>query len=76
MPQLAQSARGHLAVVVRAGAQQEVDDALNLKDPRAQDIVRRLALEADVVIENFRPGVLEKWGLGYEQLARQQPRDS
>ena len=42
--------------------------ALNLKDPRAQEIARRLALEADVVVENYRPGVLEKWGLGYEQL--------
>lgn len=41
---------------------------LNLKDPRAQQIARSLALEADVVIENYRPGVLEKWGLGYEQL--------
>ncbi|CCN19789.1 CaiB/BaiF CoA transferase family protein [Bordetella bronchiseptica] len=42
--------------------------ALNLKDPRAQEIARRLALQADVVVENYRPGVLEKWGLGYEQL--------
>jgi len=41
---------------------------LNMKDPRAQDIARRLALDADIVIENYRPGVLEKWGLGYEQL--------
>lgn len=41
---------------------------LNLKDLRAQEIARRLALDADVVIENYRPGVLEKWGLGYEQL--------
>jgi formyl-CoA transferase len=41
---------------------------LNLKDARAQEIARRLALDADVVIENYRPGVLEKWGLGYEQL--------
>jgi formyl-CoA transferase len=41
---------------------------LNLKDPRAQAIAKRLALDADVVIENYRPGVLEKWGLGYEQL--------
>ena len=47
--------------------------ALNLKDPRAQDIARRLALEADVVIENYRPGVLEKWGLGYEQLRAGNP---
>ncbi len=41
---------------------------LNMKDERAQDIARRLALEADIVIENYRPGVLEKWNLGYEQL--------
>jgi formyl-CoA transferase len=41
---------------------------LNMKDERAQAIARRLALEADIVIENYRPGVLEKWNLGYEQL--------
>ncbi|ADP18306.1 CoA-transferase family III family protein 42 [Achromobacter xylosoxidans A8] len=42
--------------------------ALNLKDARAREIARKLALDADVVVENYRPGVLEKWGLGYEQL--------
>ena len=47
--------------------------ALNLKDARAQAIARTLALEADVVIENYRPGVLEKWGLGYEQLRAANP---
>jgi formyl-CoA transferase len=47
--------------------------ALNLKDPRARAIARRLAIEADVVIENYRPGVLEKWGLGYEQLRAENP---
>jgi formyl-CoA transferase len=46
---------------------------LNLKDARAQEIARRLALDADVVIENYRPGVLEKWGLGYAQLAALNP---
>jgi crotonobetainyl-CoA:carnitine CoA-transferase CaiB-like acyl-CoA transferase len=46
---------------------------LNLKDSRAQEIARRLALNADVVIENYRPGVLEKWGLGYEQLKALNP---
>jgi len=46
---------------------------LNLKDPRAQKIAARLALDADVVIENYRPGVLEKWGLGYEQLKTVNP---
>ncbi len=47
--------------------------ALNLKDPRAQAIAKALALDADVVIENYRPGVLEKWGLGYEQLRAANP---
>jgi formyl-CoA transferase len=47
--------------------------ALNLKNPRAQEIARTLALDADVVIENYRPGVLEKWGLGYEQLRAHNP---
>ncbi len=41
---------------------------LNMKDERGQEIARRLALDADIVIENYRPGVLEKWQLGYEQL--------
>ncbi len=42
--------------------------ALNLKDPEAQRIAQRLALDADIIVENYRPGMLEKWGLGYEQL--------
>ncbi len=40
---------------------------LNLKTDEGKQIVRRLAKEADVVIENFRPGLLEKLGLGYER---------
>ncbi|MBV7486334.1 CaiB/BaiF CoA-transferase family protein [Bordetella sp. BOR01] len=47
--------------------------ALNLKDPRGRDIARRLALDADIVVENYRPGVLEKWDLGYEQLRASNP---
>jgi formyl-CoA transferase len=46
---------------------------LNLKDERAQQIARQLAREADLVIENYRPGVLERWGLGYEQLRADNP---
>ena len=45
----------------------------NLKDREGQEIVRALARRADVVIENFRPGALEKWNLGYEALARDNP---
>lgn len=47
--------------------------ALNLKDPQAQDIARQLALDADIIIENYRPGMLEKWGLGYEDLKQINP---
>jgi formyl-CoA transferase len=46
---------------------------LNMKDPRAQEIARQLALDADIIIENYRPGVLEKWNLGYEQLRALNP---
>ncbi|MFZ6844834.1 CaiB/BaiF CoA transferase family protein [Undibacterium sp. RuTC16W] len=41
---------------------------LNLKQIQAQAIARRLALDADIIIENYRPGVLEKWQLGYDSL--------
>lgn len=47
---------------------------LNLRDERGQDILRELVQRADVVVENFRPGTLEKWGLGYDQLAAVNPR--
>ena len=46
---------------------------LNLRLPEAQEIARQLAGTADVVIENFRPGTLEKWGLGYDALSRDNP---
>jgi crotonobetainyl-CoA:carnitine CoA-transferase CaiB-like acyl-CoA transferase len=46
---------------------------LNMKDPRAQAIARELALDADIIIENYRPGVLEKWQLGYEDLKKINP---
>ncbi|PHV04956.1 formyl-CoA transferase [Janthinobacterium sp. BJB412] len=46
---------------------------LNLKDARGRAIARQLALEADIIIENYRPGVLEKWELGYEQLRAVKP---
>ncbi|RYF43299.1 MAG: CoA transferase [Comamonadaceae bacterium] len=48
--------------------------ALDLKDPQAQEIVRRLASESDVLIENFRPGAMEGWSLGPEALLALNPR--
>ena len=42
--------------------------SMDLRRPEAQEIIRRLVKEADVLIENFRPGTLEGWGLGWEEL--------
>ena len=47
--------------------------AINLKAPEGQRIVRELVKGADIVIENFRPGALEGWGLGWEDLSRVNP---
>jgi len=47
---------------------------LDLRVKEGQAIARKLALEADVVIENFRPGTLEKWGLGWEELHEANPK--
>jgi formyl-CoA transferase len=48
--------------------------AMDLKSAEAQDIVRRLATESDVLIENFRPGAMEAWGLGPEVLSALNPK--
>jgi crotonobetainyl-CoA:carnitine CoA-transferase CaiB-like acyl-CoA transferase len=47
---------------------------LDLREPEGQEIVRELAKEADVVIENFKPGTLEGWGLGWDELHALNPR--
>jgi formyl-CoA transferase len=47
---------------------------LNLKEEEGKEIFRRLAEGADVVVENFRPGVMTRLGVGYEDLARVNPR--
>jgi formyl-CoA transferase len=46
----------------------------DLRRPEGQDIVRRLARGCDIVIENFRPGALERWNLGWDALSRENPR--
>ena len=47
--------------------------ALDLRSAEGQDIARRLIAQADVLVENFRPGTLEGWGMSYEELARDNP---
>jgi len=56
-----------------AQARNKKSVAVNLRDPDGQAIVRKLAAGADIVVENFRPGTLEKWNLGYDTLARDNP---
>jgi formyl-CoA transferase len=46
----------------------------DLREPEGQEVVRRLAAQADVLIENFKPGTLEGWGLGWEQLHALNPK--
>jgi formyl-CoA transferase len=47
--------------------------ALDLRQREGQDIARKLIAQADVLIENFRPGTLEGWGLGYDELSKLNP---
>ena len=47
--------------------------AVDLRKAEGQDILRRLVAEADVLIENFRPGTLEEWGVGWDELSRINP---
>jgi len=46
----------------------------NLREEAGQDIVKQLVKEADFILENFRPGTMEKWGLGYEDLKKINPK--
>lgn len=46
---------------------------VDLRRPEGQELVRGLAAETDILVENFRPGTMERWGLGYDELAGQNP---
>lgn len=47
--------------------------SLNMKNPKARDVVAQLIKKSDLVINNFRPGVMEKWKLGYEDVKKIKP---
>ena len=51
-----------------AQARNKKSVTINLREKEGQAIARKLALQADIVVENFRPGTLEKWGLSYDSL--------
>ncbi len=57
-----------------AQARNKKSVTVNLREKEGQDIVRKLALDADIIVENFRPGTLEKWNLGFESLSRDNPK--
>ncbi|MBL8519346.1 MAG: CoA transferase [Betaproteobacteria bacterium] len=57
-----------------AQARNKKSVTLNLRQKEGQDIARRLIEGADIVVENFRPGTLEKWGLDYATLSAANPR--
>jgi crotonobetainyl-CoA:carnitine CoA-transferase CaiB-like acyl-CoA transferase len=48
--------------------------ALDMKEPSSVALFLRLAAAADVIVENYAPGVMQRWGLGYEQIAAVNPR--
>ena len=48
--------------------------ALDMKEPSSVALFLRLAAAADVIVENYAPGVMQRWGLGYEQIAKANPR--
>ncbi len=47
---------------------------LNLKDPKAKDLLLPLIRKADILVENFKPGVMERFGLGYDEVSRINPK--
>ena len=64
--------RGELWWKVYARGKRSV--TLNLAHPRGQALLRRLARDTDVLIENFVPGTFERWGLGWDALSAENPR--
>ncbi|GJF04766.1 transferase [Pseudonocardia sp. D17] len=65
--------RGETSMMWRTLARNKKSVTLDLRRPEGQDLVRRLAATADVVLENYRPGTLEKWGIAPDVLRRDNP---
>ena len=47
---------------------------LNARVPEGQEIIKQLVAKSDILVENFRPGTMERWGLGYDELAKINPK--
>ena len=66
--------RGETSMMWRTLARNKKSVTIDLHTAEGQELVRRLAGRADAVIENYRPGKLESWGLGPDQLRRDNPK--
>lgn len=64
---------GDTSLLFRALGRNKRSVTLDLRTPEGREVVLRLAAEVDVVLENFRPGTLERWGIGPEQLRAANP---
>jgi len=60
--------KGHSSLYWAQEARNKLAITCNLRVPEGQEIVRGLVKHCDILLENFRPGTLERWGLGYEEL--------
>jgi crotonobetainyl-CoA:carnitine CoA-transferase CaiB-like acyl-CoA transferase len=69
-PEAAKRGMGASFVAVNAGKQSVT---LDLKHPEGKEVLKRLVAEADVLVENFRPGVMDRLALGYEVLSKVKP---
>lgn len=67
------AAKGLGLIFARANAGKK-SIAVNLRDPRGQDLIRELVRDSDVVLENFRPGRMAAWSLGFDTLRQVNPR--
>ena len=64
--------KGHSAIWAQEGRNKR-SVTCDLRQPEGQDLVRRLVAQSDIVVENYRPGTLERWQLGYEALCAVKP---
>jgi crotonobetainyl-CoA:carnitine CoA-transferase CaiB-like acyl-CoA transferase len=67
------TARGGDTLAWLSEARNKKSAPINLRDPAGAKIFRRLCAISDIVVENFRPGTLESWGLGYDELTKENP---
>jgi formyl-CoA transferase len=64
---------GDVSLLFRTMARNKRSMTLDLRSPKGQEIARRLVAGADIVLENFRPGTLERWNLGPDEIRRLNP---